>query len=319
MIAEKTVLNLKTKLKALGKEIWKRRLAYLFIAPLIIGLLIFSYYPPIYGLTLSFFEKHSVGDTIFVGIKNYTDLFKDEVFLNSIPTMFYIMIPRLLIGIVVPLIMSELIFGVKSLKMQGVYRVLVLVPIVAPGVVGTLIWRNIFDPTNGLFTTVLRTLGIMGNSQVIDWLGDPQWVIPSIIFMGFPWIGGTSVLIYMSGLMSISTEVIEASRLDGASVMYRIWKIDLPLLIGQIRYFLIFGLIGGFQDYSTQIVLTDGGPGYSTYVPGYYMYQQAFMHDNMGYASAIGSVMFVVIMIVSLIAFKFVNSKNIQGIDQETL
>ncbi len=309
----------KDKLIALGKEIWRRRLAYLFIAPLMIGLLIFSYYPPVYGLALSFFEKGSVGDTTFVGISNYKTLFQDDVFLRSIPTMFSIMIPRLIIGIVVPLIMAELIFGVRSLKLQGVYRVMVLVPIVAPGVVGTLIWRNIFDPTNGLLTAVVRLLGILKPDQIIDWLGNPDWVVPSIIFMGFPWVGGTSVLIYMSGLMSISSEVLEAAKLDGASVLCRITRIDLPLLIGQIRYFLIFGLIGGFQDYSTQIVLTDGGPGYSTYVPGYYMYQQAFMHDNMGYASAIGSVMFLVIMIVSLFAFKFVSSKNMQGMERESL
>lgn len=316
---EKIQSLFKQKIVQLGKEIWRRKLAYLFIAPLIIGLLIFSYYPPVYGLVLSFFEKHSVGETKFIGFLNYQNLFKDSVFLDSIPTMFYIMLPRLIIGIVVPLIMAELIFGVRSLRLQGVYRVLVLVPIVAPGVVGTLIWRNIFDPTNGLLTTVLRLLGVMKETQVIDWLGNPDWVIPAIIFMGFPWVGGTSVLIYMSGLMGISSEVLEAAKLDGASVLYRIWKIDLPLLIGQIRYFLIFGLIGGFQDYGTQMVLTNGGPGYATYVPGYYMYQQAFMHDNMGYASAVGSVMFVVILVVSVFAFKFVNSKNLQGIGQETL
>ncbi len=316
---EKIQSLFKQKIVQLGKEIWRRKLAYLFIAPLIIGLLIFSYYPPVYGLVLSFFEKHSVGETKFIGLLNYQNLFKDSVFLDSIPTMFYIMLPRLIIGIVVPLIMAELIFGVRSLRLQGVYRVLVLVPIVAPGVVGTLIWRNIFDPTNGLLTTVLRLLGVMKETQVIDWLGNPDWVIPAIIFMGFPWVGGTSVLIYMSGLMGISSEVLEAAKLDGASVLYRIWKIDLPLLIGQIRYFLIFGLIGGFQDYGTQMVLTNGGPGYATYVPGYYMYQQAFMHDNMGYASAVGSVMFVVILVVSVFAFKFVNSKNLQGIGQETL
>ncbi len=316
---EKIQSLFKQKIVQLGKEIWRRKLAYLFIAPLIIGLLIFSYYPPVYGLVLSFFEKHSVGEAKFIGLLNYQNLFKDSVFLDSIPTMFYIMLPRLIIGIVVPLIMAELIFGVRSLRLQGVYRVLVLVPIVAPGVVGTLIWRNIFDPTNGLLTTVLRLLGVMKETQVIDWLGNPDWVIPAIIFMGFPWVGGTSVLIYMSGLMGISGEVLEAAKLDGASVLYRIWKIDLPLLIGQIRYFLIFGLIGGFQDYGTQMVLTNGGPGYATYVPGYYMYQQAFMHDNMGYASAVGSVMFVVILVVSVFAFKFVNSKNLQGIGQETL
>ena len=126
--------SFKRRFAALGKEIWKRKIAYLFIAPLIIGLLIFSYYPPVYGLALSFFEKHSVGETVFVGFANYANLFKDDVFLRSIPTMFYIMIPRLLIGIVVPLVMAELIFSVKSEKLQGLYRVLVLVPIVAPGV-----------------------------------------------------------------------------------------------------------------------------------------------------------------------------------------
>lgn len=111
--------GLKQKFAGLGREIWKRKLAYLFIAPLIIGLLIFSYYPPVYGLTLSFFEKHSVGEMSFVGFRNYIDLFHDSVFLRSIPTMFAIMIPRLLIGIVVPLVMAELIFGVKSQKLQS--------------------------------------------------------------------------------------------------------------------------------------------------------------------------------------------------------
>lgn len=305
----------KRGLSKLFNEIWKCRYCYLFVAPLMIGLLIFCYYPPIYGLALSLFEKSSTGATRFIGFANYSELFRDQVFFNSIPTMFYIMVPRLLIGIIIPLIMAELIFGVRRQMLQGIYRVLTLVPIVAPGVVGLLIWRNIFDPTNGLLSALGKLLGLIDQDQIVDWLGDPNLVIPSIIFMGFPWVGGTSVLIYMSGLMNISTEVIEASRLDGANVFQRIIKIDLPLLIGQIRYFLIFGLIGGFQDYGTQIVLTDGGPGYSTYVPGYYMYQQAFMHDRMGYASSIGTILFFVILGFSVLAFKFINSSKIQGME----
>jgi ABC-type sugar transport system permease subunit len=116
----------------------------------------------------------------------------------------------------------------------------------------------------------------------------------------------------MSGLMGISTEVIEASRLDGSSTFRRILTIDLPSVMGQIRFFLVFGIIAGLQDYSTQIVLTNGGPGYSTYVPGYYMYIQAFTGGNMGYACAIGTSLFIIIAIFSAMAFGLIKNR-IQG------
>ena len=292
-------------------RLWKGRTGYLFLVPLFIGLLVFCYYPPIYGIVLSFFEKKSFGSAKFVGFSNYADLFADKIFQDSIFTMLKIMIPKLLISIIVPLVCAELIFAIRSKKMQSAYRVLVLLPIVAPGVVGLLIWRNLYDPNYGLFSEILRFFGIIKEGQLIEWLNDPKYVIFSVVFMGFPWIGGTSVLIYMSGIMNISQEVIEASRLDGASTFRRIVSIDLPLLIGQVRYFLIFGIIGGLQDYGIQVALTEGGPGYSTYVPGYYMYNQAFMFDNFGYASSIGAVMFVIIAVFSGIASKFVKDKAV--------
>jgi ABC-type sugar transport system permease subunit len=92
--------------------------------------------------------------------------------------------------------------------------------------------------------------------------------------------------------------------------MQRIFKIDIPMILGQIKYFLVFGIIGGLQDYGIQIILTRGGPGYSTYVPGYYMYLQAFNNGRMGYASAIGTVMFFVILFLTIINYKFFNTKN---------
>ena len=173
-------------------------------------------------------------------------------------------------------------FG-EPVEGHELYRFLFLLPMVAPGVVNLLIWKNIYDANSGLMTELVRLLGIVGEEESIDWLGSSKYIIFSIIFMGFPWLGGTSVLIYMSGLMNISTEVIEASRLDGAGTWTRIFRIDLPLLMGQIRYFLIFGLIGGFQDYGVQVVLTSGGPdGYATYVPGYYMYELMYAHGTIG-------------------------------------
>ena len=296
--------------KSFGYRLKKSIPAYLFLAPLIILIAVFSYYPAVSGIFHSFFDWRQTSEATFVGLQNYITLFKDPIFLNSIPVMVKLMLPRLLISIVCPLVMAELLFHIRSKRLQSAYRMWCLLPMVAPGVVGILLWRYIYDPSGGLAVSLLRTLGIVAANQNIDWLGNPSLVIGSLIFMGFPWVGGTSVMIYLSGLLGISNEVIEASMLDGASVMRRIFSIHLPLIKGQIRYFLVFGIINALQDYSFQIVLTNGGPGYSTYVPGFYMYKQAFTYGNMGYASAIGTVLFLVIFSFTVLTMKFKKSDD---------
>lgn len=293
------------KKKSLLQDIWKAKQAYLFLTPMFIGLIVFCYYPPISGLYHAFFDWDIVGKATFVGIDNFKELFKDKIFLDSIPTLIKLTIPRLIISVTVPLIMAEMIFAVKNIKLKYWYRVLILLPMVTPGVVGLLIWKYIYDPDVGIATALARLFGFINSSQAIDWLGNLKTVIPSIIFMGFPWVGGTAVLIYMSGLMNISSEVIESSLLDGCNTFKRILKIDLPLLLGQVRFFVIFGLIGMLQDFGIQVVLTGGGPGYATYVPGYYMYTTAFVDGRMGYASAIGVVLFVTTLTLSLIAHRY--------------
>lgn len=285
----------------------KNKMAYLFILPLMLGTLAFSYYPAISGIVTSFYNWDGTGAREFIGIGNYVELFNDQIFLNSIVTMIVLLVPRLIIGVFMPLLFAELIFNTKNKKLQSFYRVAVLVPMIAPGVVGMLIWQNIFEPSTGLYAKLLEFLGILQPGEVVDFLNDPKWVISTIIILGFPWTNGTSILIYISGLNAISEEVVEASRLDNCSTWRRIRKIDLPLLLGQIRYFFIFGLIGLLQDYGIQIVLTNGGPGYTTYVPGWYMYRLAFTSGRYGYASAVGIFLFLVIFIISLIAFKLMN------------
>ncbi len=296
------------KIKNLGRTIWKYRMGYLLVAPLMLGLLIFSFYPFVYGLALSFFDK--TDKTMdFSGADNFVRLVRDTLFWKSMGTMGKIFFFKVLIGILAPLVMAELIFGVGSEKMQNAYRILVLLPMVAPGVVGMLIWKQIYAVNGGVFNEILKALGLIHKD--VDWLGDSKWVLFSIVFLGFPWVGGTSVLIYMSGMMAISGEVFEASRLDGCSALKRIVYIDLPLLRGQIRYFLVFGIIGALQDYSVQVVLTKGGPNqFDTYVPGYYMYKMAFTNNNFGYAAAIGTVIFVMAGLFTILAYKFTGEKK---------
>lgn len=288
-----------------GKKIKKSLPGYLMVMPLYIGLIIFAFYPPVFGFLLSLFKTDTEGGSIFCGLENYIRLFQDEIFLNSIPTMLLLMIPKLLISIIIPFIVAEMIFSVKSKRLQETHRFLLLLPMLAPGVVGILIWKSVYDPDGGLLTAILRLLSIIEKDAKIDWLGDPNYVIFSLIFIGFPWIGGTNVLIYLAGLYNIPKDVIESAELEGASTLRRIFAIDLPFLFGQIRFFLIFGIINGLQDYSIQILLTNGGPGYSSYVPGYYMYHQAFMYNNKYYASAIGFVISIIILLFTVVTNVF--------------
>lgn len=286
---------------SVGKKLYVSKKAYAFLLPLFFFLILFSYFPAFSGIYHSFFDWKDTGESVFIGFANYKELFSDtEVFWPSCVTLIKLLLPKLIINIVVPLIAAEMVFNLCSDKAKSFYRLWILIPMVAPGVVVTLVWDYIYDPNFGLVSAVWTALG----GETIDWLNDSLTVIPAIIFMGFPWIGGTSVLIYTSGLNATSGEARESARIDGAGTWQIIFLIDLPQIFGQVKFFLINGLIAGIQDYSVQFLLTDGGPGYDTMVPGYYMYEQAFRAGRMGFASAIGTFLFVVIMLFTLLAFR---------------
>lgn len=293
--------------KKLGKGIWKNKANYLYLLPLFFFLLTFSYYPAFSGIYHSFFDWKDTGEATFLGLDNYVEFLTDfEVFWPSVLNMFKMLLPRLIIMIIVPLIVAELIFNLKSERAQSFYRVLIMIPMVAPGVVNTLIWQYIYDPNYGLVSAIWQAFG----GQPIDWLNDTRTVIPAIIFMGFPWVTPTNTLIYLSGLNAISSEARESARIDGANTFQIILHIDLPEIIGQVRFFLINGIITLIQDYSIQFLLTNGGPGYETMVPGYYMYQAAFQSGRMGFASAIGTFLFILILGLTIVAFRLGQKKE---------
>lgn len=293
--------------KRMGKEMWKHKTDYLYLLPLFFFLLTFSYYPAFSGIYHSFFDWRDTGESVFIGFDNYIEFLTDtEVFWPSVLNMFKLLLPRLLIMIVVPFIVAELIFNLKSSKARSFYRVLIMIPMVAPGVVSTLLWQYIYDPNYGLLASIVQAFG----GQPIDWLNDSRTVVFAVIFMGFPWISPTNTLIYLSGLNSVSLDARESAKIDGANAFQVIWHIDLPETMGQVRFFLINGIIALIQDYSIQFLLTNGGPGYDTMVPGYYMYQAAFQSGRMGFASAIGTFLFVMIVGLTIVAFSMGRKKE---------
>lgn len=296
-----------------ARKLSKTKWGYLFVAPLMIGLAIFSAFPFFYGIAMSLFDISTSSITWrFVGFANYVELFQDQVFWQSVKTMFIFLFPKLLINIFVPFIFAEIIFNLRNKKAARAYRVLMLLPVVAPGVVGMLIWKSLYA-TDGLFNSFFS---LFTKEQVaIDWLNsdtDTAKTIWAIILLGFPWVGGTNVLIYLSGLNSINGEIYESAKLDGCSAWRRIFQIDMPLTLGQFRYFLIFGLIGGLQDYGTQMILYDNAPEY-VYVPGYYLYRMAYTNDRSGYASTIGVFLFVVILMMTFFGNKLLSKDPTGG------
>lgn len=288
--------------------------AFLWIAPACILMLIFCYYPPISAMILSFTDEGSLANgfqTRFVGFQHYADIFSDPIFWKGMKNILILLVTNMLKGNIMSILLAELLFNLTYKKLSNALRFLFIIPILVPGVVSMLIWQKIvFSPEpSGLVNSLIIACG----GEKLGWyFDDLHSGVPllAIILTGFPWVGGTNFLIYLAGLQGIDESVIEASKLDGITTMQRVWYIDFPALIGQIKYFVIMGIIGGIQDYGVQLLFTMGGPNYATTVPGYYMYEKAFMYGEYGYASAVGMIIFIITLSLTIVNMKFINKKE---------
>ena len=287
--------------------------AFIFILPTAVFVLGFSYYPALRAILGSFTKWDGFNDPKFVGIANYLALFKDRIFLISLRNVFYWSAGSLVVILIAPFIGAELIFHLKTAKAQYLYRVLFVIPMVVPAVVTVLIWTFIYEPSIGLLNRLLVDFFHINRDIIPNWLGDSRLVIPSLIFIGFPWMSGMNLLIYYSGLQDISTDVIEYAQLDGCSGLARIFRIDIPLITGQIRLLLVLGIIGTLQNLTVPLLMTGGGPGYDSYVPGLYMYFKAFRTSDFGMAYTIATVMFIMIFILTLISRRSFLAKTGKG------
>ena len=220
------------------------------------------------------------------------------------------------------------IHRLRSGRMQYVYRVLFVVPMIIPQMVGLLIWKFFYDPNVGVLNRFLVVsgldklliwldkwvlhLGVFVEPFKPAWLGDPALIIPALIFWGFPWVGVVGVLIYLAGLQNISQDVYEAAEIDGIGWWGKFWRIELPLIMTQVRLNLVLMIIGTFQAYGFQYVLlgAEGGPQNKGLTPGLYMFYQAFQEQNYGYACAIGLILFFIILVLTIINQRYVRVKK---------
>jgi ABC-type sugar transport system permease subunit len=289
------------------KRIWKARYGYLFLLPVFLIMGTFKYYPAFTAIVMSLYEWDGHNYHVFVGIQNFIDMWKDTTFLTSLKNVAIIASCEVLKTLTFPLIAAELVFWMKSKKGKEVYKFLFVLPLVVPNMVIILMWKWIYNPTFGALNQGLALFGMNSNHA---WLGSSDTSLFSLIMVGFPWIGGIAFLIYLGGLQAIPEELYEAATIDGANAWYRFFRIDLPLIFGQIRVLVLLGLIHAMNSFENVLVLTNGGPGNYTMVPALHLYQQGITYYKMGYASAIGVFMFLIVLLLTILSFQINKSKD---------
>ena len=268
--------------------------AYALLAPIFAILGVFVYYPPMLGLFRAFYRWRPLTISVFVGLDNFRHYFTHPETPRELMNIVRLLCVGLVTETVVPFVAAKLIFSVRSTVAKELYRLLIVIPMLVPQIVITLVWRQIYDPTLGPINDLLRAWGL--DALARNWLGDPALALYAIMFVGFPWVSGIGTLIYLGGLGQISESIYDACDLDGCTGVRRMVLIDLPLILGQVRLLAILSVIHAVAYFQNILILTDGGPGFATTVPGITMYHRAFRSQEFGYASAIGLVLFVVAM-----------------------
>jgi len=273
--------------------------AYALLLPGFALLVVFVYYPPILGLVRAFFRWQPTKTPVFVGFRNFRSYFSYPETPRELINVVKLLMFGLFANVAVPFAMAELIFSVRSRVAKERYRLLCVVPMVVPTVVTILLWSKLYDPNLGAINRAFRSVGL--DFLALNWLGDPGVALYAVMGVGFPWVASVGTLVYLGGLGQITESVYDAALLDGCTGLRRAVLIDLPLVIGQVRILAILAVIGAFTSFEGILILTRGGPGYSTTVPTLTLYYRAFQTGQFGYASAIGLLLFVVAMLATVV------------------
>ncbi len=274
---------------------------YLFISPWALGFLIFVIGPMIGLIWLSFHRWDLIGDPRHVGWRNFERLLRDRLFLKSMEVTIIYGLGRVPLGIIVAL-GTALLLNNRRIKFIGIWRTIYYMPVVLPPVAISLVWMWIYNPRYGILNTMIQQfLGIPGPR----WLDDAALVLPSLMVMAVWAAAGRNMIIYLSGLQGISNELYEASAIDGAGYWRQFFRITLPLLTPVIFFNLITGMIDTFKLFTQAYVMTEGGPRNQSLFFTYYLFQKGFSQSQMGYASAMAVVVFIIIMALTLLVFRW--------------
>ena len=279
--------------------------ALLLFGPGLGLILVFSYYPAVRSLIGGFTEWDGFNPPHFVGLENYRQYFSSPTFHPELENVGILIGGEILIWIVAAFGAAELVAALRG-RAQTITKYAIALPMVLPIVILLDIWAYMLAPTDGVIDSSLRALGI----PAVDWLSNPRTALMSILLIAFPWMSTIGFLIFLGGLQRIPDEFRQAASLDGASRLRQIFAIDIPLVRPQFRVVVILAGIYGVQNFIPILLLTNGGPGNATMVPALDMYESAFQNDQYGYGMAIGTLMFVAVLLITVIASRVLRAKT---------
>jgi multiple sugar transport system permease protein len=272
---------------------------WLFVGPVIFGVLFFQLAPVAASLVVSLTNWSGLNQPKFLGLGNYVELFRaDDTFYDSLrnTVVFTIVVvaSTIMLGLGLAVLCNQKVKGI------GIFRTLYYSPVVTNVVAIGFVWFWLYEPDNGLFNSTLKTIGIDGPA----WLSDTKTALVAVIVVAI-WQGvGYPMVILLAGLQSIDQSLLEAATVDGATAWRRFWSVVVPLLTPSLFFLTITQFISSFQVFGIIYVMTSGGPNNATSVFIFHIYEAAFGHGRLGYASAMGWVLFVIVGFVTAVQWK---------------
>jgi len=284
-------INIKNKISAIFQKesFW----AWVFILPAFLGTLIFILIPIVASFSLSFVDWNLISKPKIVGFENYIGLFDDPVFYQVLWNTLYYALVSAIFSIILPLMLAVALNG--KIKGSGFFKTAYFIPFVTPMIVIGIVWTWIFDPNYGILNWIL------GVGDNIKWLYDKDFAMPALIIVSVWKNIGYNMVIFLAGLQAIPESINEASEIDGAMGIKRFFLITFPLLSPTVFFVSIMTTISSFHVFDLIYLMTEGGPENSTTVMVYWLYKQAFEFFNIGKASAIAYVLFVIILSLTYI------------------
>jgi multiple sugar transport system permease protein len=285
--------------KSLIRRIFKNRWAYFFILPAYIPFIIFTVYPLLEGIRLSFYKKNLTTET-FVGLKNFERLVEDEAFMRGLKNTVFFVLGVVPSALFISLFIAVMIYPLRK-SIQSFFRMAFYLPVVASGVVLSMVWLWIYSPAYGLLNYFLTSIGL----SRVAWLGDTKTALPALAFVVLTWILGQPVILFLAALGGIPEELLDAAKIDGANAWQQFWKVTFPLLLPTTLFVFVTQTIGVFQTFVVVLLMTRGGPAYATMTIVYDIWQTGFDFYKFGYASAMGVVLLVIVGMIAVIQYRF--------------
>lgn len=285
-----------------------KRLIWTFLLPPVALYSLFVVYPILSSLYTSFYQWRGIGAMKWIGLENYSKLFTDENFINSLLNTGKYMLLQVPVILFLSILFAMIIANSRKSRLVNFYRTSIFLPYVLPGVAIAMLWAAVLNPVTGLLNTFLQSIGL--EALAVEWLANSSTAFGSIVWVKTWSAVGFYTFLILAGLLNIPKEVLEAAEMDGANRIERSVHIMIPMLKNVMEVVVVFILLNALKLFEEPQLMTGGGPNRSTEPISLFIYEQAFDNYNFGYASAAGVVFFIITLFLTVLTLRVMRGKD---------